>query len=383
MGTKQKKKKVQWQQWIGMGFYILMGAACGILMVMFTERNAEGDQTVSEELLTLLVLFVGMYISIFLQLIIHEAGHLVFGLRSGYRFSSFRIGSLMWLKENEKLVRKRLSVAGTGGQCLMTPPEMKDGRIPVVLYNLGGSLMNLIASAVFFAVYLLTGGTSTWSALLLIAALVGVIIALMNGIPLRMGTVDNDGFNALSLGKSKEAMYAFWLQLKVNEQVSRGLRLKDMPDAWFAVPTEEAMGNSMVATQGVFACNRLMDQQRFAEADQLMARLLEMESGMVGLHRNLLVCDRIYCELIQANRPEAVRQLYDAQQKKFMKTMKRFPSVVRTEYALALLAERDRAKSEACLELFEKIAKTYPYPSDIQSERALIEIAQRNFQFAE
>lgn len=83
MGTKQKKKKVQWQQWIGMGFYILMGAACGILMVMFTERNAEGDQTVSEELLTLLVLFVGMYISIFLQLIIHEAGHLVFGLRSG------------------------------------------------------------------------------------------------------------------------------------------------------------------------------------------------------------------------------------------------------------------------------------------------------------
>lgn len=81
MGAKQKK--AQWQQWIGMGFYILMGAVCGTLMVVFTERNGEGDQTVSEELLTLLVLLVGMYISIFLQLIIHEAGHLVFGLRSG------------------------------------------------------------------------------------------------------------------------------------------------------------------------------------------------------------------------------------------------------------------------------------------------------------
>lgn len=101
------------------------------------------------------VLFIGMYLGIFLQLTIHEAGHLVFGLKSGYRFSSFRIGSFMWLKENDKIVSRKLRLAGTGGQCLMVPPQMQDGKIPVILYNLGGSIMNLVASAVFLIIYLL------------------------------------------------------------------------------------------------------------------------------------------------------------------------------------------------------------------------------------
>ena len=67
---------------------------------------------------------------------------------------------------------------------------------------------------------------------------------------------------------------------------------------------------------------------------------------------------------------------------------KNFPSVVRTEYAYALLALKDTAKANAARDLFEKAAKTYPYPSDVQAERELMEIAdsvanstvvQRNF----
>lgn len=85
------------------------------------------------------------YFSIYMQLVIHEAGHLVFGLLSGYRFSSFRIGSLMLLKKKEKFQFCRISIAGTGGQCLMCPPDLKDGKMPFVLYNLGGSFMNLIS----------------------------------------------------------------------------------------------------------------------------------------------------------------------------------------------------------------------------------------------
>ena len=373
---ERKKKKVQWQQWIVMGFFMLMGAVCGVLMVMFVEESATADRPLHEELLTLAGLFVGMYISIFLQFIIHEAGHLVFGLASGYQFSSFRVGNFMWLKEDGKLVHRRLTLAGTGGQCLMAPPEMVDGRIPVVLYNLGGSIMNLIASTVFFAVYLLVDKDSVISALALMTTVIGVVIALMNGIPLRMGTVDNDGYNAQSLGKSKEAMYGFWIQLKVNEQISKGVRLKDMPEEWLVVPADEAMRNSMVAAQGVFACNRLMDQKRFEEADQLMEHLMGIESGIIGLHRSLLICDRMFCELVGENRRDVLDSMLTKEQKQFMKSMKKYPSVVRTEYVYALLGERDAAKAKACLELFEKIARTYPYPSEVQSERELIEIAQ-------
>ena len=114
-------------------------------------------------------------------------------------------------------------------------------------------------------------------------------------------------------------MQAFWLQLKVNEQIAKGIRLKDMPDEWFVVPDDEAMQNSMVATQGVFATNRLMDQQRFEDADRLIAHLLEIDSGIIGLHRNLMICDRMYCELIHDNRKEILEEMLTREQIKFMK----------------------------------------------------------------
>ena len=55
-----------------------------------------------------------------------------------------------------------------------------------------------------------------------------------------------------------------------------------------------------------------------------------------------------------------------------MGQMKRFPSVLRTRYLHALLAEWDPAKAAAIRARFETVAGTYPYPADIASERELM-----------
>ena len=378
MNEVKKKKKIVWQQYIGMAFMVLIGAMCGFIMVWYIDKSS-ADTPLYQEILSLVGLFLGMYVALFFHMIVHEAGHLVFGLITGYKFCSFRVASFMWLKENGKLKFKRLTLAGTGGQCLMTPPDMKDGKIPLVLYNLGGSFINIIIGALFLVGYLIFSDIPFLSPILLIFAVVGFMTAMVNGIPMRMGTVDNDGYDAFALSRNKEAVEAFWVQLKVAEQSSKGVRLKDMPAEWFAVPTDEAMKNSMVAVRGVFTCNRLMDEEKFEEADITMAHLLEIDSGIVGLHRNLMMCDRIYVELIGENRSETIESMITKEQKKFMKAMKRFPSVLRTQYVLALLSEKDAARAEAIKNEFEKVAKTYPYAQDIESEKNLMRIAESKF----
>lgn len=260
MSHTGKRKKIVWQQCVGMAFGMLLGAVCGIGMVSYMESSG-ADASPQQKLLSLAGLLLGMYAALLFHTIVHEAGHLVFGLLTGYEFSSFRVGSFMWLKEDGALRVKRLSIAGTGGQCLMMPPDMQDGKIPVVLYNLGGSLLNILFGALFLAGCLLWNDIPFLSPLLFTFAAAGFILAMMNGIPMRMGTVDNDGYNAFALSKNKEAVEAFWVQLKVNGQFTRGIRLKDMPAEWFRVPTDEAMKNSMVAARGVAACNRLMDEK--------------------------------------------------------------------------------------------------------------------------
>ena len=79
----------------------------------------------------------------------------------------------------------------------------------------------------------------------LMMVVIGGAFALMNGVPMRLGTVDNDGYNALSLGKNPQALRSFWIQMKANHAQALGQTLKDMPAEWFVMPSDEDMKNSM------------------------------------------------------------------------------------------------------------------------------------------
>ena len=369
-----RKKKSQWQQNFSVIIFVLIGIVCGMLMARYMDGVITASSTVRDDVTALIVLFLGMYLSFLLQLVVHEVGHLIFGLLSGYRFTSFRIGSFMWIREEDKLRVRRLSIAGTGGQCLMAPPEMVDGKLHVVLYNLGGCIMNFGIAVIFFVLSFVSAPLA--AVFFSMAGVIGLAFAIINGIPLRLGVVDNDGYNAFSLKKNPEALRGFWVQMKANEMTAKGVRIKDMPEEWFALPSTEQMKNSMIAPLGVFACNRLMDEHRFHEADSLIGKLLHTDCGIVGLHRGMLLCDRIYCELMGENRPEVLKKYLTKEQKKFMRSMKSFPAVIRTQYVYTVLAQNDLEEGERILSRFEKCAETYPYPSDIQSERKLLQITK-------
>lgn len=378
MNIRPDRKKAVWQRYLGVGFCTVIGAVCGVVIGMAIVRYVKtfGEKSIGQQLTALGVLLVGMYLAVFLNIIIHEAGHLVFGRLSGYQFSSFRIGRLMWIKEEGKIRLKKLSIAGTGGQCLMSPPDMADGGIPVVLYNLGGSLMNAVSGFICLGLCFVTGSIPYVPVFFAMMAVIGMLDALSNAIPMRMGMVDNDGYNALALRRDKEAQRSFWIQLKANNELARGRSILEQPAEWFEMPSDEGLKNSMVAVMGVFACNRLMSEHRFEEAAKEMEKLLEKDTAIVDLHRNLLICDLIYCELIGENRRERLEELLDKEQRKFMKSMRRFPAVLRTEYAYALLGKKDEQEADKIREQFERAALTYPYPKDAESEREFMDIVK-------
>lgn len=355
--------------------FMLAGMVSGMLIMRCLEAAVPDGAPRGYRSLLFAALVVGMYAAFLLQTIIHEAGHLVFGLLSGYSFLSFRIGGFAWVKADGKVRFARQSIAGTGGQCLMSPPDLNDGSFRTALYNLGGVLMNLISAAIFLVLSRLCSAWPIVSTLLAFPTVVGVFMAAINGIPLSIGDVDNDGKNTIALARSTAARRSFWVQLKASELTARGVRVKDMPVEWFALPSDADMANSMAASLGPFVASRLMDEHRFAEADALMERLLSIESSMAGLYRQLLVNDRLFVELIGENRPDVVAGMRTDDQERFMAAMRDYPSVLRTEYASALLHERDADKAAQVACSFDKMAAAHPYPSDIVSERELMAIA--------
>ena len=327
--------------------------------------------------LAIVASLVLIYAASVLQVIIHEGGHLVFGLLSGYRFLSFRVFSLMWAKKDGKINFTRYSLAGTGGQCLLGPPPYDEGRYPVVLYNLGGVIANTITSVIAFLLMLWLKNAAAAVVFFGMLAIAGLALALTNGLPMKnIGGVNNDGRNALDAVRSIPARRSLWIQLQVTAEISEGKDLTQLPDEWFVLPDDELMKeNSLVASIGVLAANRLMSAMRFEEADSLMEKLTEGGYAIVGVYQVMLTNDRIFIELAGENRREVLDRLNTEQFRKQAAVMKTNISILRTQAAWALLQDKDEEKFRKLKQRFEREAARYPYPTEAEGERKLLAIA--------
>lgn len=351
----------------------LVGAACGFLIsiAMFS-----GILNPFEAVL----LLVGIIVAFYLSTILHEAGHLIFGLISGYKFSSFRIASFMWIKQDGKINFRRLSIAGTGGQCLMIPPEVKEGKIPVILYNLGGVIVNILLTAIFALGYCLVKTNFLLSIVLLFGAAASIILALTNGLPLNIGGISNDGLNAIHLSRNPGAAVAFRNQLLMNAAQANGVRISAMPDEWFTLPDGADMKNVHNASIAVFAESRTLDRLDTESAEIEIEQLLNSDYNVIGLHKNLLKCDLVFARLVNHGREAEISSILTLEQLKFMKSMSTYPSVMRTEYAISLIRDKDEKKAEKIKNDFEKMARKYPYPTDIAADRSLMDLALKTYE---
>ena len=362
---------------------ILKAISTALVMLILAAMGAAGGFLLTASLFSgffnpfeVILALVGILLISYIAIIIHESGHLIFGLVCGYKFSSFRIASFMWVKQEGRINLRRLSIAGTGGQCLMIPPTAKYGKIPVVLYNLGGVIANVILTLLCLLVYYFSLTHNIVVALVfLFGAIISFIIALTNGLPFNIGGIANDGMNAIHLSKNKDAAIAFCNQLLMNAEQSKGVRISDMPDEWFILPEGADMQNVHNASIAVFAASRALDKQDTVLAEKEISALLRSNYNIIGLHKNLLKCDLVYARLINYGKASELSSLLTLEQLKFMKSMKGYPSVLRTEYAIALLRDGDEKKAEKVKADFDKMAKKYPYPSDIASEQSLMDLA--------
>ena len=351
---------------------IIMMLSGGIIGAMAADLTSKGaDEGKSVALIFLAALCVGL-IAFYIQLIFHEAGHLVCGLISGYKFVSFRIGSLLFYKENGRLRTKRYSLAGTGGQCLMSPPDFNDGNYPFVLYNMGGVIMNLILSVIFGIVYFAFKPSDYLGFFCLSMMVFGIAMALSNGIPLNTNMVTNDGHNALHLNKDKDALKSFWVTLKINEKQMEGLPLSSMDPQWLSLSETADLKNTMVTPLLGMRENLLMEQRNFDGAKALIEKLLSGECAINGIQECLLKLDGLYIDLIKNNTAADLRLLEDKGMKSFIKAMKNYPSVLRTKYAIAKV-KGEEEEAAIIKERFEKVAANYPYRAEIESERRLMD----------
>lgn len=364
----KQKKKPQW----GLILYFVCCIAAGVVGGTLLAEN-----DVDIELMDMLAAFVLLVVSLYAHIILHEAGHMLCGLATGYGFVSFRIGSVMWEKGDDGRVgRFRYALAGTGGQCLMSPPEYNGGSFPYVWYNLGGVLVNFLLAALSGLVLALCPVGKWVSMGLWMLLATGVFLGVINVMPVPGGKLTNDGSNLLAISRSAGARRAFWLQMKINQQQSLGIRLKDMPEEYFAPFPEAERKNLMVAAMGVFAASRELDGLHLDKAEQHM-RALMADAATPEIYRKMMTFDLAWLELVKGQPGDMAARIMDADMRQFAKAMKNHPSILRTQYAQALLQDGDEKKAQAIRAAFDRTAAHYPHPCEIAGERELLALTDK------
>ncbi len=351
--------------------YLGIGALCGFFIVLSADPEkffGTPREFASQMFFSIFVLLIAYFI----QAVIHEFGHLVFGLLTGYKFISFRIGSFMFIKKEGKLRVKLYKVVGTGGQCLMMPPFWNE-KLPTALYNFGGCILNFIFAVLFLLAFISVEKGTFFATFLGMLAAVGFGNVLINGIPLQVGGISNDGRNAFLLGKNPKALRSFWLQLYVNGLLSEGERYKNMPEEWFFVPGGEDLSDPMICTVGVLKFNYYFDKHEFEKAETIAKYMLHAP-GILGLHKNELSCELLFLKILRGAQPEEINALYTKELDKYIKATANYVSRRRLAYAYQLLYLKNITMARKCLEVFEKTVKTYPYSAEIENENEIIEI---------
>ena len=372
------KKKVKWLL-VLVG--LLAGAGLGILLVTMLDRIP--GLSPGKELALYVFSFVVLHAFFLVELILHEAGHLLFGLMTGWRFVSFRVGSVLWLRQADGTIRRRkFSLAGTAGQCLLAPPPWREEGFPCLMYNLGGVIVNLATAAICGLLAWAFWDHPLAALLLMEAAFVGLLLGVTNGVPLPGLAVANDGSNVLSMRESRDARRALWSQMSVAAAQAEGQELRDMPDEWFAPFPEEAMDNPLVASVAVFEANRRLNALDLPGTEVAVRALLRRKQGVLPLYQSMLTLDGACCELLAGRPGDLTDALQTPAVQQIMKAMKTNPSVLRTRYIVALLADHDEAAAAKALTAFDKVADTYPYPQDLPAERALMDMAWERAQEA-
>lgn len=353
----------------------LMGAAAGLVIIIF----ANGD---SSSPVHFIEFIVSLVIAAYLQIILHEAGHLVGGLLSGYRFVSFRVGSITLVKDgNGKLRFKCFKIAGTGGQCLMAPPEnVPLDQIPTKLYNAGGALVNLLCATVSLLLLLFCDGMPMWLRYFLAATMaIGFVFALLNGIPLKMGGVANDGYNMLYLNRDKQAVKGFAAQLIINEKQQNGMRLSQMPDEVFDLGGEINYSDPLQANVGLLLISRELDKGNIELAHEQFKELLNSHrKELMPLFRLEAGCELMFTSLVTGDKAVAQKTIDDEMLMKYITKYARvMSSKQRALMAKALLFDSNRAEAERLYN--ELIARRDSYlmqgevESDIELMKHLLE----------
>lgn len=290
------------------------------------------------------------------QVVIHESGHLIFGLITGYRFSSFRILSKVIIKKDGKL-SLRINASNGAGQCLMLPPKHHK---PYILYNIGGIILDII-SAFIFSLIAFSNNTigfhiRTFS---LLISFMGVGSAVINGLPILIKNNDTD--NCLKFKRHKATLHSYYTLLELLALLQDGKTYSELPYDKIKLESNQDIILPFVENQKIWECYYFMDNQNWSKAKKCLAAY---EPYINKISKDILEAiqlEKLFLSIVMRDNPAIIDELYN-KVISIMKKRDKDLDILRIKIAYEIYRSKTNIKLiEKYIKRFNKISRNYLY----------------------
>jgi hypothetical protein len=374
---------------------VIIGLIIGLLISYFGIFSNHNESNVDSFIMYFYAGLIAFGVFFVVHIILHEGGHLVFGLLTGYKFLSFRVFSTIIYKHNGTIRKRKFAIKGTGGQCLMYPPKRKeDGSFPFVWYNMGGGISNL-----FFSLLVLIPAILTENNVLLTLCIAfitaGVLIGITNLVPLNMG-LQNDGMNMMQMLKDNKSRDAFYLQLRVNAEMSDGKLITDYSLSDFPLIEGENSTNMLVTFNYFYHYYIKLAEQDYEGARQILNQMIENSDKYIAAIFNMIEVERLFFMVIDKKPLEEIACVY-RYLRVILNTSKTSVGIQRVHYVYEILLTENEKKDivnlitkkppkkwkentkEEVYNNFLKTANNYPIIGEAKMHLDIVEYIRNNY----
>ncbi len=211
--------------WLTLGLQFLLGVGVGVGGIMLADRVTGGLDG-----RTMAALFVALPLALWVQLLLHEAGHALAGLLVGRRFVGAGVGPLRLERgDGAWTLRWGGGISGVGGFAAMLP-RGPEGRGAAAVVLVAGPLANLLAAGLAaFALARLEAPGMVSGAALGASAVAGTLLGVANLLPFRSRGWNSDGRGLLELMRGDSVWRVTQAQQLVVAAAMAGVRPRDWP----------------------------------------------------------------------------------------------------------------------------------------------------------
>ena len=337
----------------------------------YYELKHYGDVTISFYLYTMAIVLV----SVPIHVLLHEVGHLLAGLLSGYEFIMFRLFNHLWIKTDAGLSRRKQYIPGVMGQALMVPPEKSENeRPPFLLYHLGGLILNGL-TAIAFVLFGRGIADPFTRYFFYLSAVIAVFLLITNALPFK-GT---DGYNIRKYLKDPKQEDEILTILYLYRDMVKGLSFSEIQES-IQLDTMQDFKNPNSVTLYSLQAAAAFENYDFEKAREKYSVLWNKMDQLFDAHKTDVSMNYLFTLLLTDPAHPDVETIQSAPFYKAYRKIKQADSF-RIFAAEALYLEKDYETALGFLEKGQKEIPFSPTVSDENVEKLLYAYLQKELDF--